>query len=133
MPANECIPYHQTTDITVQAGAAITGKRFVHVTADRTGGPALSTDLKNVPIVQHANADHALGVSAYDIASGALGGIIGTPGRIVPVTAGGTIAAGAAVQSDATGQAITLAAGVKLGVCLSGATSGNDAQIKLTA
>ena len=53
------------------------------------------------------------------------------PGWIVPVTAGATLTAGQEVQTDATGQAIPFAAGVKAGYVLNGAASGADAEIAL--
>jgi hypothetical protein len=132
MPANECIPYKEPgSAFTFKATADVTGKRFVAPSGNRTGGPGLSTDLANVYQCAHAGAGaHAVGVSKYDAANGSLGGA--HTGGIVPVTAGAAIAAGQAVQSDATGQAIPLAAGVKLGVCLNGAAGGADAEILLS-
>jgi hypothetical protein len=50
---------------------------------------------------------------------------------IVPVTAGGTIAAGAQVEVGTNGQAVTLASGKAVGTCCDGATNGNDARIAL--
>lgn len=133
MPANECIPYKESgSAITFKATAAVTGKRFVAPSGNRTGGPGLSTDLANVYQCAHAGAGaHAIGVSKYDVANGALGGAHASAGMIVPVTAGAALAAGQAVQSDANGQAIPLAAGVKLGVCMNGAAGGADAEIRL--
>ena len=50
---------------------------------------------------------------------------------IVPVTAGAAITAGQEVQSDATGQAIPLAAGKPAGLAMSGAAAGADCQVKI--
>lgn len=131
--AAECIPYKKPgEDITAKAGAAITGKRFVLPSANRTGGGGggLSTALDNVYVVQHATAaGAALGVSAQTAASGSLVGVI--CGGIVPVTAGGTIDAGDEVEVGAAGVAVTLASGKAVGICMTGATNGNDAEIYL--
>lgn len=132
MAANECIPYYKPgADVTFQATATITGKRFVKVSGNRVSGPGLTTavDGSNYSAAPCGAGERAIGVAKYDAASGkkvavALAGI-------VPVTAGGTIAAGAEVEADATGKAITKASGVPLGVCMTAATSGNDAEIKL--
>lgn len=136
MPANECTPFKEPgSAITGKATAAITGKRFVKITGNRTGGGAggLSSDLANVyqvgPVT--ATGDIPLGVSKYDAANGALVGVHVQPGVIVPVTAGATITAGQEVQTDATGQAIPLAAGKARGLALTGASAGADAEIKL--
>lgn len=135
MPANECLPYKEPgSAITFKATAAVTGKRFVAVSGNRTGGPGLSTDLANVYQCAHSGAGGAaVGVSKYDTANGALGGAI--RGGIVPVEAGAAIAAGASVQSDATGRAITwdgTLASKRLGVCMNGAAGGADAEIALS-
>lgn len=134
MPANECIPYKEPgQSFSFKATAAVRGKRFVVASGNRTGGGGggLSTDLANLYQCAEAGAGgHAVGVSKYDVANGAAGGA--HTGGIVPVTAGAAIAAGQAVQSDAEGRAIPLAAGVKLGVCLNGVgAAAADAEIKL--
>lgn len=134
MPANECIPYKKPgAEISAKATAGITGKRFVKISAGRTGGPALSSDLLNVYSVAHAGAGQkAIGVSGHDIASGAVGPIHTGPGTILPVTSGAAITAGAEVESDANGKAIPLASGKSLGVCLNTVGGADvDAEIKL--
>lgn len=133
MPANECIPLFETSDVTFQATAAVTGKRFVSPSADITSGPGLSSTSEgsNLRMAHTTAAAKAFGVSTYDVASGAKGGAIGTPGRIVPVTAGGTITAGAEVEVGTTGQAVTLATGKAAGLAVTSATSGNDVFVKL--
>lgn len=138
MPANECIPYKEPgSAFTFKATAAVTGKRFLRPSANRTGGPGLSTDLANVYQCAHAAAGGpAVGVSKHDVANGALGGA--HVGGIVPVTAGAVIAAGDRVASDANGQAIPYAAGgtiatdpVVLGVAMNGAAAGADVEVLL--
>jgi predicted RecA/RadA family phage recombinase len=63
-------------------------------------------------------------------ASGEVVGIL--RGGVVPITAGGTIAAGARVEVGSTGKVVTLASGVAIGMCLTGATNNNDAMIALS-
>lgn len=131
--ANDCIPYKLPgEDFTGQVTAAVTGKRFLKISGNRTSGPGLSSTAEgsNYKVATAAAGDHAIGVSKYDQAT--VGGKVGVIREgIVPVTAGATITAGQAVQSDATGQAIPLAAGVKLGVAMADAASGADAEIAL--
>lgn len=145
MPANECIPYKEPgSAITFKATAAVAGKRFVKPSGNRTGGPGLSTDLANVYQCAQVSAsgDPAVGVSKYDVANGALGGA--HTGGIVPVTCGANVAAGDRVMSDANGKAIPYAAGNTaaagaplviprvLGIAMTGAVSGADAEIMLS-
>lgn len=143
---NECIPTKTPAlTITAKCGAAVTGKRFVKVTANRTGGSinvaspgdprsVLSTDVENVYVVQNCSVsgEASIGVAKYDAASGAEVGIycVGA-GHILPITAGATIAAGAEVQTDATGKAITLASGKAVGYAMDGGTANQDCEIKL--
>jgi Uncharacterized conserved protein (DUF2190) len=128
----DSIPYKKPgEDISGHASAAITGARFLAVSGDRTSGPGLATTAEGGNYrVAHAGAGaRAVGVSMYDAPINGKVGIL--VGGIVPVLAGAAIAAGAEVQSDATGQAITLAAGKSLGVCMSGVTGGNYAEVLL--
>lgn len=130
---NDCIPYKRPgEDLSAKATAAITGKRFVKISGNRTSGPLLSTTSEG-SVYQAAPAvlgDRAIGVAAWDAALNDIFSII-TAG-VVPVTSGAAIVAGAEVQSDANGQAVTLAAGKSLGVCLNGvAGAGVDAEIQL--
>lgn len=136
---------------TAKASALITGARFVNVSGNRTGGGilgGLSTDVANEIQVAMVGTSGgiAIGVSAWDAANGSnlkvwTGGIIG-------VEAGGTLTAGQAVMSDATGRAIAYNAGTydptgvavtnlpavhRLGVVLTGATVGQQAEILLNA
>lgn len=133
--ANECTPLKEPgSKFTAKASATVTGKRFVKISGNRTGGglAGLGTDLANVYQVAPAGSgERAIGVADKDAASGSLVGVYAGPGIIVPVNAGAALTAGEEVQSNATGQAIPLAAGKALGVVLTGASSGADAEIKL--
>lgn len=145
--ANECIPYKLPgISVSAKASAAITGKRFVKISGNRTGGGGegaagattvgvgLSTDLENLYLVAQCVAkDQCFGVSGFDAAiNGELKVYKKAAGVIVPVTSGAAIAAGAEVESDAEGKAITLAAGKALGYCLNGVSGANkDTEIIL--
>jgi Uncharacterized conserved protein (DUF2190) len=151
--ANDCIPTKTpATEVTGQATAAITGKRFVVISATRVGGGlvggtsavqtagpgftanTLSTDISSDYQIAMAGTSGVavLGVSGADIASGAVGTVwkVGQ-GHILPVTAGGALTHGTEVQTDATGKAIVLASGKALGYVLDDAQSGADAEIVL--
>lgn len=137
--SNSCVPYYRPgQDVTVQATAAITGKRFVQITADRQAGPLLNTSstggniMAGLPSASGAAgaAKACFGVASADCAVGDKVTTI-RRGAIAPVTAAGTIVAGAQVEVAADGRVVTLAAGIAVGMCVSGATSGNDAQIDI--
>lgn len=123
--ANEAIPFYEPgRRLTAQATANVTGKRFVNISANRQADGSLS--------VAHATAAGSVfGVAAYDAASGSKVGVLRGSGFVVPVTASGTIAAGARVEVGSNGQAVTLASGIAVGIAVTGATNGNDAQIAL--
>jgi hypothetical protein len=95
MPVNESIDLKKPgQDKTGKATAAITGKRFVRYSGNRTGGghAGLSTDLANVYQIAPCNG-------TTQVLSGA--------GRHVTVSSGAAITAGVLVMADATGRAIT--------------------------
>lgn len=134
MPANTCYPLFETSDVTFQATAAVTGKRFVSPSATFTSGPGLSSTSEgsNLRMAHTTAAAKAFGVAAYDVASGAKGRVIGTPGRIVPVTAGGAVTAGAQVEVGTTGKAVVLASGIPAGLAVStSAADGDELFVKL--
>lgn len=136
--ANDLIPYKRPgEDFTAQVTAAVTGKRFVVISANVTSGPGLSNTAEGGnPRVATAGAGaRAIGVAKYDQPT--VGGKVGVcRGGIVPITAGGTITAGQDVMSDATGQAVTWTsaaseANKRLGTAISDATSGQDCMVAL--
>lgn len=92
------------------AGAAVARRRFVNVAATGKGVQAGAGEV----VVGAAMNDPASG-ETLEIADG-----------IVMVAAGDVVAAGAQVQSDADGKAITLAAGVKAGVAITGAAAADE-------
>lgn len=134
-PANECIPFYEPgARITVDASAAITGKRFVKISGDREAGPALNTNTTggNLRAAPAGAGERIFGVASHDAAQE--GKVTVLTGGIVPVTASGAIAAGAEVKVGAAGVAVTsgsTAGTVVVGMCVSAAADGEDAQILL--
>jgi hypothetical protein len=118
--------------LTGHATAAITGGRFVSVSAAPASGPALNTatDGSNVKITTTGAGAKADGVAGYDAAAAADKIPFHLDG-VVPVTAGGTVTAGQEVESDAQGRAITLASGKACGKAFTSATVGNPVYVRL--
>lgn len=132
MPQNVCTPHFDSSDVTYRATAAVIGKRFIAPSGNRTGGPALSTDVQNVYRMAHAPVGAAAtGVSRYDVPLDGMASVFGNPGRIVPVTAEAAIVAGARIQVGAAGQAITLTTGVPVAIAMSAAAAGADVEAKI--
>lgn len=134
MPANECIPFYEPgSRITGHASATIIGKRFLDISGNIQSGPGLSATSEggNLQVAPCAAGAKAFGVSGYDAATGTKVPVLNGPGMVVPVTAGANIAFGAEVEVGTAGQAITLAAGKAVGKCLTAATSGADAMVRL--
>lgn len=122
MPDNNpfFLPAH---DLTLRANAAITGRRFVALVAG-------VNEVEGLAQAAHCGAGlKAFAVSARDAAIGA--DVMGFRDGVVEVTAGAALAHGQGVQSDATGQAIVLAAGVRLGTVMADAANGAPAKIAL--
>jgi hypothetical protein len=124
---NECIPaYRPGADLTATAGATITGKTFVDISAAL--GVVAGTPATVIPAT---GGGPSVGVASRDTAAGAKLHVLRGPGQVVPVTAGGTIAVGAEVEVGATGRAVTIAAGKARGRAWSAATVGTDVFIEL--
>ena len=123
--ANECIPFKEPgTRVTGHATTAVTGKRFVAISANIQPDGTLSVAPAGAGV-------RAAGVAAYDAAQGAKVGIIRGKGTVVPVLAAATLAAGADVGSDAQGRVIAAGSGVALGYLETASTSGQDARVCL--
>jgi hypothetical protein len=128
----DAIPFKKPgEDFSGHATAAVTGARFLAISGDRTSGPGLSSTAEGANYrVAHCGAGlRAIGVSMYDAPINGKVGILA--GGIVPVLAGAAITAGQEVQSDATGQAIPLAAGKSLGVAMAGAAGAAFCEVML--
>jgi predicted RecA/RadA family phage recombinase len=140
MPVNEVNMYEEPgTRLPCQAKTAVTGKRFVAVTGPRLSGPGIPataqvgasdpTDGGRIQVGAPAAAGHVLGVAMWDAAIGE--GVTVITDGVAPVNAAATMTAGTAVQVDATGSVVALAAGIKVGTLVDAVTSGNDAQVKI--
>lgn len=119
--------------ITARTTAAVTGARFVGISADAEagfdGGLAANADGANCKVA-HCAADAApLGVAAHDAASGAVLNVIFH--GVVSVTSDGAITAGAEVEVGTAGKAKVYADGIKAGLCLNTVADGELAFIKL--
>lgn len=109
-PVNEAIAYYDPgDDISAHCGAAVTGKRFVAISAPKqVASLALSnvTDGGNIVVSPCGAGGNALGVATYD--APLAGKVPVARGhKVFPVEAGAAMTAGQRVQSDATGRAIT--------------------------
>lgn len=123
--ANENVGvYEPGRDITCLTSGAVTGKRFVSITGNRSADG-------NIVVAHATAAGRIFGVSKYDAASGALVGVQRGNSRVTFVTAGGNIAAFAEVEVGSNGQAVTKASGIAVGYAVTAATSGGDAEISL--
>lgn len=123
--ANENVGvYEPGSDITCKTSGAVTGKRFVAITGNRSSDG-------NITVAHATAAGRVFGVSKYDAASGALVGVARGNSRVTFVTAGGNIAAFAEVEVGSNGQAVTKSSGIAVGYAVTAATSGNDAEISL--
>jgi hypothetical protein len=82
VPANEEIILHETSDLTGRATAAITGKRFLDVSAAVSPALNTSTDGGVMGVAPAGAGVRAIGVAAHDQATvGGMIGFVGTPGR----------------------------------------------------
>jgi Uncharacterized conserved protein (DUF2190) len=116
--------YAPGDNISGEATATITAKTFLAVSGNRTSGG-------NIAVAPATAAGRVVGVARSDAASGEVVSIARGGGRVVRVTAGGTIAAFAEVEVGSAGKAVTKASGVAVGYALTGATNGTDAEISL--
>jgi len=116
--------YSPGANITAEATAAVTGRRFVKITGNRTAAG-------NLAVAPAAAGDRAFGVAADDAPAGQLVRV--ARGGVVRVVAAGAIAAGASVQVGAGGAVSTAAAGVVVGFAVTGAADGAVAEIAFYA
>jgi hypothetical protein len=131
-PVNELIAYYDPgDDLSATCDGAVTGKRFVSVSANKeVGSQALANDTLggNIVVAQSGAGDRALGVATYDQIDGKKVPVV-RGHKVVPVEAGAAANAGDECQSDATGRAIALAAGKPLGVFLNSPTAAGQTAI----
>lgn len=126
---NDAIPFYEDGDrLTGLATAAVTGKRFLVISGNK---PATGEAVAVAPAGAGAKA---IGVAGWNAAINKRVTVITIQsGEVIPVTAGaGGVAAGDSVTPDATGAAVTAAGAARaVGIALTGAAAGADAQIKL--
>lgn len=121
---NDARPLFRPSDeITCLASAAVTGKRFVSISATRDADTGL------VKVAPGTAAGKAFGVAGYDAASGAVLPVLRE--GVVPVTAGGAITAGDQIEVGTDGKAVKASTGVAVGLAIETATSGNDVFVAL--
>lgn len=107
----DCVPnFEPGQDPTCLANAAVTGCRFVRIT------PGVNAVDGLAQVDPCPAAAHAFGVAARDKLAGAA--VMVYRHGVVPVEAGAALAHGQRVESDATGRAIPLAAGIALGTVM---------------
>jgi hypothetical protein len=117
--------YEPGQSITGKASATVTGKRFLAISGNRSGG--------NIAVAPATAAGRVCGVAAHDAAAGELVRVLRGAGRVVKVTASGAIAAFAEVQVATGGLAVTKSSGVAVGYVLTAAADGADAEVSLYA
>ena len=108
--------------VTCKAVGAIPGKRFVKVVAGGT--------FQQPKIALCGAGEQAFGVSAYTVADGEV--VTVQQVNTWTVTAGANLVAPLQIQSDGTGKAIALAAGVRLGTLHQDAAISTDAAVRLS-
>lgn len=130
--ANDLIPFkEEASRVTGTPTAAVIGKRFVSISGDKNADGTYS-------IAPTPAGGKAFGVACWDAAVGQrVTVVVIESGHIVPVTASAVIAAGASITSAADSRAVAAAgaAGANvnaLGIVLTGAAAGADAQVLLT-
>lgn len=124
--------FEPSNRVTVVATAAVGAGRFVKPSGNFQGGPLLDLTGPTTPLVggnliqcaQCVAGDKAIGVALYDASGNGEPFPCAMAHFILPVVAGGAIAAGNEVQSDANGAAIVLAAGKANGIAVSAAAGG---------
>jgi hypothetical protein len=133
--SNEAIAYYDPGDDLngIATGAAVVGRRFLRVVAPKhPGSQALANDTigGGIPVAHATGAagQRPLGVSTYDCLQNK-GVPIARGHKVFPVEAGAAMTAGDQVQSDGTGRAITLAAGVGCGTVLNSPTAAGQTAI----
>lgn len=116
--------YDPGKDITAEATAAVTLRRFVKISGNRTNGG-------NVAVAPAAAGERPFGVAGHDAAVGELVRVVRGNSRVVKVTASGAIAANDEVQVGANGTAATKSTGVAVGYAITGADDATAAEISL--
>lgn len=123
----ELIPFKEDGErVTCTPSTAVIGKRLVTISGDRNADGSYT-------VAPTGAAGKAFGVACWDASTTQKVTVITVQsGHIVPITASGTIAAGASVKPGAAGVVVTATAADRaVGICLTGAVDGADAIIQL--
>lgn len=115
--------FNPGTDLTAVAESAVVGKTFTHY-----AGPIRSG---NIVVATATPGSATAGVAKYDADTDGLVGIARGSGRVVTVTAGADLTAGAPVEVGPDGAAITATTGIIVGWAVDDAATGDDAPISL--
>lgn len=116
-------------DITAYVVTSVTEKTFVKISGTRKSR-ALGS---NYGVAPATAAGAAFGVAKETVASGSdlTVGVHG-PGKIVPVTTGtGGVTAGQEVEIATGGVVVTYSSGIKVGMALTTASAGADADVRI--
>lgn len=130
MAENVAIPFYEPgRSLTGQASAAVTGKRCLAITGDKTADG-------NITVAHAAAAGRIVGVAEYDAAVGAKVGVLRGAGLVVPIRAATALAAFQEVEVGADGQVIARDAvarpnAIAIGYAITAAAINTDAQINL--
>jgi hypothetical protein len=116
--------YAPGADITGEATASITARTFLAISGNRTSGG-------NIAVAPATAAGRVCGVAGNDADSGGLVTVVRGNSRVVKVTAGGAITAGAEVEVGTGAKAVTKASGIAVGYAISTVASGGVAEISL--
>ena len=111
-------------DITAEATSAVTERTFVAISGDRTANG-------NISVAPATAAGRICGVAGNTAASGGLVTVVRGNSRVVQVTAGGAITAGAEVEVGSAAKAVVKASGIAVGYVISTVSSGGIAEVSL--
>jgi uncharacterized protein DUF2190 len=139
MSAKACIPlFKDGKDISGHTTAAVVGKTFADISGNIQSGPEITSvslpetyDGGNFEVAGCEAKKRAIGVFAYDAASGVTVPIMRGSGLILPVVAGGAITAGEEVEVGAESKAVKIGSGVAVGKAYTTAASGKDCYVSL--
>lgn len=116
--------YDPGKDITAEATATVTARRFLAISGNRASGG-------NLAVAPATAAARVCGVAGNDAATGGLVTVVRGNSRVVRVTADGAITAFAEVEVGTAGKAKAKASGIAVGYAVTGAADGADAEISL--
>jgi len=115
---------YEGRDITAVATAAVTERRFLAISGNRSAAGPIS-------VAPATAGGRICGVAGNTAAIGDQVRVVRGASRVVWVDAASNIAAGAEVEVGTAGKAITKDTGAAVGYAITGATSGAPAEISL--